>query len=586
MSSTGVKNVKFNSGSMPGRLCTGRRFALRHCLRITLILASSLLVGSMSVLFAAESAQAAAPQNVGIYMWVNGVDSAVGTVNVGWGSKPSVQICLDETDQSENFHELNVNNGGGEWANMTQDSPSSQTTANPRGVAMQCATNTITSGWTWFGSGTDEVEGYFGGTTKYAGPIASGAVWVGMIGNGVTVGTGLGSQYTYNQSVNVSSSASCGGCATVPYTNVNGNAAGLTWNGSGFSGTITSAPGGPYTGTLTATEEGTDGSQGNTGSANWSFTVGQASQTISITSTAPNGVAYSGSNNQTYNVTASATSGLTPTLTIDGSSTSGCTISGTTVYYGGRVGSCIIDANQAGNGNYFAAPQVQQSFSVSIAPQTISFTSTAPNGKVYSGSNNQTYTPTVTASSGLTPTLTIDGSSTSGCTISGTTVYYGGGIGSCIIDANQAGNGNYFAAPQVQQSFSVSIAPQTISFTSTAPNGKVYSGSNNQTYTPTVTASSGLTPTLTIDNTASSICTISSGIVSYGGTAGTCTIDANQSGNTDYSAAAQVQQSFSISKVPQTISFTSTAPSGVTYTGSNNQTYTPTVTASSAPLRP
>ena len=42
------------------------------------------------------------------------------------------------------------------------------------------------------------------------------------------------------------------------------------------------------------------------------------------------------------------------------------------------VGSCIVDANQAGNANYPAAPQVQQIFSVAKGSQTITTTSTAP----------------------------------------------------------------------------------------------------------------------------------------------------------------------------------------------------------------
>jgi len=38
-----------------------------------------------------------------------------------------------------------------------------------------------------------------------------------------------------------------------------------------------------------------------------------------------------------------------------------------------------------------------------------------------------------------------------------------------VINANQAGNANYNAAPQVQQSFAVGKGNQTITFTSTAP---------------------------------------------------------------------------------------------------------------------
>ena len=100
---------------------------------------------------------------------------------------------------------------------------------------------------------------------------------------------------------------------------------------------------------------------------------------------------------------------------------------------------------------------------VSKATQTISFTSTAPSGKIYSGSNNQTYTVTATGgASGNAVTFTIDSSSTSGCTITGSTVSYGTGVGTCVIDANQAGNTDYAAATQVQQTFSVGFTPSLL----------------------------------------------------------------------------------------------------------------------------
>ena len=62
------------------------------------------------------------------------------------------------------------------------------------------------------------------------------------------------------------------------------------------------------------------------------------------------------------------------------------------------------------------------------------------------------------------------------------------GAGSCIIDANQAGNGTYNAAPQVQQTVTVGKGPQRVSFTSTAPSSGTVGGA---TYTRTATLSSG-----------------------------------------------------------------------------------------------
>ena len=81
-----------------------------------------------------------------------------------------------------------------------------------------------------------------------------------------------------------------------------------------------------------------------------------------------------------------------------------CSIAGSTVSFIG-VGTCVINANQAGNANFNPAPQVQQSFTVAKSAQTISFTSTAPANATVGG---PTYTVTATATSGLAVTFTID----------------------------------------------------------------------------------------------------------------------------------------------------------------------------------
>ena len=52
-------------------------------------------------------------------------------------------------------------------------------------------------------------------------------------------------------------------------------------------------------------------------------------------------------------------------VTIDPSASSVCSISGSTVSFIG-VGTCVINANQAGNANFYPAPQVQQSFESSL----------------------------------------------------------------------------------------------------------------------------------------------------------------------------------------------------------------------------
>ncbi|MGD0834598.1 MAG: kelch repeat-containing protein, partial [Candidatus Dormibacteria bacterium] len=294
-----------------------------------------------------------------------------------------------------------------------------------------------------------------------------------------------------------------------------------------------------------------------------SFTVGQGSQSISFTSTAPSNAVVGG---PTYTPTATATSGLPVTLTIDPSSASDCSISDGSVSFPTTVGTCIVDANQAGSSNYTAASQAQQSFTVGKGAQTIAFMSNAPADAVVGG---PIYTPTATATSGLPVTITVDSSSSSVCALSSSTVSFIA-TGTCIIDANQVGSSSYEAALQVQQSFSVGKGSQTITFTSTAPSNAVVGG---DAYTPTATATSGLSVTFSIDPSSTADCSISDGTVAFLSAAGTCVIDANQAGSADFTAAPQVQQSFSVGKGSQTITFTSTAPPNAVVGGA---TYTPT----------
>jgi len=115
------------------------------------------------------------------------------------------------------------------------------------------------------------------------------------------------------------------------------------------------------------------------------------------------------------------------------------------------VGTCTINANQAGNGTYLAAAQVKQSFAVGRGSQTITITSN-PGNNVHQ--HDAPYTITATATSGLAVVFTTDPSSAGVCSVSGSTVSFSG-RGQCIIYADQPGNANWLPAPQVQQSFRV-----------------------------------------------------------------------------------------------------------------------------------
>jgi hypothetical protein len=86
--------------------------------------------------------------------------------------------------------------------------------------------------------------------------------------------------------------------------------------------------------------------------------------------------------------------------------------------------------------------------------QHITFTSTPPAGAVFGG---PAYHVTATADSGLPVALSIDPSASSVCALSGSTVTFTG-VGTCKINADQAGDSAHNAAARVSQSFAVAKA--------------------------------------------------------------------------------------------------------------------------------
>jgi hypothetical protein len=149
-----------------------------------------------------------------------------------------------------------------------------------------------------------------------------------------------------------------------------------------------------------------------------------------------------------------------------------------------------------------------------------------------------------TASSGLT--VSFNSQTTSVCTVSGTTVTLVS-AGQCTIQATQGGNAIYAPAPSVNQSFQVTQISQTITFG--ALSNKVYGAAP---FTVKATASSGLT--VSFNSQTPSICTVSGTTVTLA-SGGQCTIQATQTGNTDYAAAPPVNQSFQVTQASQTITF-------------------------------
>lgn len=131
------------------------------------------------------------------------------------------------------------------------------------------------------------------------------------------------------------------------------------------------------------------------------------------------------------------------------------TISGNTLTIIG-AGTIVVAANQAGNSNYTAAPQVTQNIVVSKASQSISFA--APSSPVVYGVSPIS----LSASGGGSGNPVIFSIVSGRGSISGNTLTITG-AGTVVIAANQQGNGNYAPASQVTQTITVNQATPTIS---------------------------------------------------------------------------------------------------------------------------
>ena len=181
------------------------------------------------------------------------------------------------------------------------------------------------------------------------------------------------------------------------------------------------------------------------------------SQTINVTTHAPPSAAYGTS------FTVAATGGGSPNpVTYAGSGA--CSNTGPKFTMTSSTGTCTVTYDQAGDDNYDPAPQVQESVTAQKASQAIRLTSAPPASPVYGGS----YTVTATGgASGNSVVFSIDRSSSAGaCSISGAKVLFTS-AGSCVIDANQAGNASYAPAPQVQQTLTI-VYSKTVSGNSSA----------------------------------------------------------------------------------------------------------------------
>jgi len=297
----------------------------------------------------------------------------------------------------------------------------------------------------------------------------------------------------------------------------------------------------------------------------------QGSQTINFTINAPASAVYGSS----FTVAATGGgSGNPVTLTSFGECSVVTNFPGNATYtMNSGTGACSVIANQAGNASYPAAPQIIEAVSAILAVQIINFTTDSPTSAVYNGSF------TVSATGGASGNA-VAFTSSGACSNLGGTYTMTSGTGTCSVIANQAGNSNYSAASQVTQTVNATLAAQTIGFTANAPASAAY----NSGFTVAATGGgSGNAVTFT----SSGACSNLGGTYTMTSGTGTCSVIANQAGNSNYSAASPVTQTVNATLAAQTITFpaipTQNGPGTVTLAATASSGLTVSYTVTSGP---
>ncbi|WP_140849167.1 putative Ig domain-containing protein [Sphingomonas glacialis] len=321
-----------------------------------------------------------------------------------------------------------------------------------------------------------------------------------------------------------------GGTAPYSYTLAAGALpAGTTLGAS--TGTVTGVPtsAGAFSYAIQASDS--QGIPATATGATVSGSIAQGSQTISFAALANASLSAS-----PLSLSATASSGLA--VAFSSATSTVCTVAGSSVTLL-TTGTCTINADQPGNADIAAAPQVQRSFTVT--PASLSVTPGAVSGTSVGGSYSQANPATggtapysYTLASGALPAGTTLGASTG--TVSG--VPTSAGAFSYAIQASDS-QGVPVTATGATVSGSIAQGTQTISFAALA-----HASLSASPLTLAATASSGLAVTFTSATTG--VCTVAGSSVTLL-TTGTCTINADQPGNADIAAAPQVQRSFAVS---------------------------------------
>jgi hypothetical protein len=277
----------------------------------------------------------------------------------------------------------------------------------------------------------------------------------------------------------------------------------------------------------------------------------------------------------TTNAGVSATSGLTVTLAT--TTPAVCSVSGNLVTIAATAtagNSCVITADQIGDGTFYAAKQVTNTILV-VNSQTIGPLSFVPPTLSVTGTTVVSATATsgfpVTYSS-LTPLTCSVADNIDPITVlpNGSATVTGLAAGACSVAADQSGGPVTNPAPRVTGTITVDAgagpANQTIGPISLTPQTLSVGGSSTASATATSNLPVAFSSTTPLTCSVTAILDLTTHLITYtvnGLIAGDCIIAADQPGDTNWNPAPQVTRTITV-LTPQAIGPISLSPPNLT----------------------
>ncbi|ALN86626.1 autotransporter beta-domain protein [Lysobacter capsici] len=306
--------------------------------------------------------------------------------------------------------------------------------------------------------------------------------------------------------------------------------------------------------------------------ANLAVTIATASQAITAFASNPASPVYTPGGT----FTVSATGGASGNPVVFASTTAAvCTVAGSTVTMV-SAGNCALTANQAGNANYSAAPQANLAVTIGLANQAITGFAANPAAPVYTPGG----TFALSATGGASGNPVVFASTTPAvCTVAGGTATIVA-AGTCSLTANQAGNANYNAAPQVGLAVVIGVGTQAINNFAANPASPVYAPGGTFAISATPGAS---TSPVVFATTTPSVCSVAGSTVTMLA-AGTCSLTADQAADPNYAAAPQVLLDVAITVASQAITDFAANPASPVYAPGGTFAVSATPGASTSPV--